>query len=160
MSDFIGIDASGIKELALKLDRLIDAVGDEGVNTANAYMLDAVKLYPPQKRVTLQEAYGGFISDKQRRYFFAALRDGRIQVPYNRTQTLRNNWRVVGTGKTSFIANDVSYAGLVMGDNEQARMHNLIGWQKLADFISARLPEIIRRFEAGKKKAISKLNLG
>lgn len=68
-----------------------------------------------------------FVSDKQRRFFFAALRQGSIQVPYRRTGTLGRKW----TSKVTFTDNDVMgfagntapYAPLVQGFGTQARIH-------------------------------------
>ena len=48
----------------------------------------AMQKYPPQI-VGLRH---GPMTPKQRRYFFWALRNGRIKVPYRRTKTLGRSW--------------------------------------------------------------------
>lgn len=158
MNDFIALELIGLKELQTKINRLPDAAADEGVEEASLYMVNVLRQYPPQKRVTIAQA-GGWKSDKQRRWFFAALRRGEIQVPYHRTQQLADGWKILGYGKSSFIANETSYAKYVMGDGDQSRMHELIGWQKLQAFLTARAQQIIRKFDAGVKNAIHRLGL-
>lgn len=158
MNDFIALELIGLKELQTKINRLPDAAADEGVEEASLYMVNVLHQYPPQKRVTIAQA-GGWKSDKQRRWFFAALRRGEIQVPYHRTQQLADGWKILGYGKSSFIANETSYAKYVMGDGDQSRMHELIGWQKLQSFLTTRAQQIIRKFDAGVKNAISRLGL-
>jgi hypothetical protein len=69
-----------------------------------------------------------FRSAKSRRFFFAALRDGRISVPYRRggpgSQGLGRRWLVTPDGLGATLANSASYAGLVQGERaEQARYH-------------------------------------
>jgi hypothetical protein len=115
--------------------------------------------YQPYKYVSLQQAYGGFKSDKQRRYFFAALKDGRIQVPYKRTQTLRRRWQIIGNGRNTIIANETPYAQYVMGDNTQSRMHNLIGWKTLATRLKEHREKLEKVMYAAVKKTIHKLGL-
>src|SRR3990167_3779113 len=44
--------------------------------------------YPPRP----VSFHARFVSDKQRRFFFWALREGKIQVPYRRTTTLGPGW--------------------------------------------------------------------
>ncbi len=68
-----------------------------------------------------------FVSDKQRRFFFAALREGTIQVPYRRTGTLGRKWtsKVTFTDDDvmGFVGNSTPYAPLVQGFDTQARIH-------------------------------------
>jgi len=161
MSNFIGIDIIGEKELVEKLAKLPPAAIDAGIEEANKYLVNVLRSYPPQKSVTRVEAYGiPFFSDKQRRFFFAALRDGRIQVPYHRTQALARGWKTIGAGRNQIIANEVPYAYLVMGTSgEQSRHAAKIGWQRVVSIIQARMTRILENFDAGVKKAIRKLGL-
>lgn len=68
-----------------------------------------------------------FVSDKQRRFFFAALRSGAIQVPYRRTGTLGRKWtsKVTFTDDDvmGFVGNNAPYAPYVQGFDTQARIH-------------------------------------
>jgi len=112
MSDFIGLDVQGIPELKAKLDKLPEEARNMGADESYKYLLDVLRQYPPEKRVTRVSVYGygaggkGFKSVAQRRYFFWALAHGVIDVPYNRTQKLRRGWKKHGEGYKAFLANE------------------------------------------------------
>jgi hypothetical protein len=164
VSDFIAIDITGEEEIAAKLRKLPGAAIDMGVDEASEYLKNSLRQYPPYAKVTRAAAYpevGGWFSDKQRRWFFANLRNGNLNVPYGRTQQLANAWKIIGKGKSSIIANEMPYAKYVMGDSrsEQSRMSKLIGWLGIDQVVKERLPRIIEKFDAGVKKAIRKLGL-
>jgi hypothetical protein len=75
-----------------------------------------------------------FVSDRQRRGFFARLHSGEIQVPYRRggrgSQTLGRRWTTTSTdgGMTGIVGNNASYARLVQDRDRQARYHKGTGW--------------------------------
>lgn len=152
------IEVQGLKELQAALKKLPPLAADMGTDKANEYMINVLRSYPPPRRVTYREAYGGWKSDKQRRYFFWALRNGMIRVPYLRTQTLSGGWAIAGSGARSFIYNETPYVGWVMGDG-QARMMQLIGWKKADDILEERKDRVTEKFNAGVKKAIKQLGL-
>lgn len=157
--DFIAIDIVGLKELQAKLKGLPEAAQDAIVDDVSKYYLNVLREYPPRKYVSRMEAYGQtFFSDKQRRYFFAALADGRIQTPYNRTQALSKGWKQIGRGKESILANEMPYADLVMGEG-QSRMSQKIGWKTLPDIIKERWAKAMEIADAAVKKAIKKMRL-
>lgn len=68
-----------------------------------------------------------FVSAKQRRWFFWALRSGAIQVPYRRTGTLGRRWRHLitpaGGGIRGTLTNRTPYAEFVQDEKKQARVH-------------------------------------
>jgi hypothetical protein len=78
---------------------------------------DRIAQYPPVRRRKVT-----FVSDKQRRAFFARLRSGEIEVPYRRgtspgSQTLGRRWHIRPSGQINHVlTNDASYAPLVHGD--------------------------------------------
>lgn len=81
-----------ISDAQAKLDRLGDPyeLSDRIANRiADDVALPNLAKYPGQRRMTQP-----FVSDKQRRYFFASLHDGTIKVPYPRTGALGDpgNW--------------------------------------------------------------------
>ncbi len=86
-----------------------------------------------------------FVSDKQRRGFFARLRAGQIQVPYQRggagSETLGQRWNVYPAGTTGArLENNASYADLVHGAQTQTAYHAGTGWKTdegVADEIEA-----------------------
>lgn len=83
---------------------------------AKQALIPALQVYPPQSRKPMI-----FVSERQRKAFFAKLRRGEITVPYRRTYRLREGWRPVGDGKR--VENLVPYARFVQGDPGQARYH-------------------------------------
>jgi hypothetical protein len=164
MSDFIGIDITGIDEIKAKLAAMPAAVADDGVEAANIYLRGVLQRYPPQKDVTRASAYpevGGWFSDRQRRWFFANLRAGNISVPYQRTNRLSNAWKLYGQGRTQIIANESPGAQYVQGawKGEQSRHENKVGWKGVNVVIEERMAQIVKAFEVGASKALKKLRL-
>ena len=160
MSDFVGIEIAGLDELIEKLGQLPDEVQDEAIEAVNQYMLNVLKAYPPYAHVTFKSAYGGWFSDKQRKYVMARIREGTIRPGQpSRTQQFAQGWDVLGYGRNSIIVNQTPYGPYLVGDTEQARMPQKIGWRKLSDTVKGRMTEIVRRADAGVKNAIKKLGL-
>ena len=158
MSELIGIDISGNKELAAKLDKLPAQAADFGVEYANEYILNMQRTYVPYKHVSVAQA-GGWKSDAQRRYVMAKIRSGEISVPYNRTQTLRKGWKLVGKGRGQIVANEVDYAKWVKDIRSQSQGHMLRGWEVIPNELRNKAEQIVRRFEAGVKAGMKKLGL-
>lgn len=157
---FIGIDVKGIEELKAKFAKL----GPEGqglvVDDVSLFLINLFKQYPPEKRVSRKAAYGvSFFSDKQRRFFFAALKSGEISVPYKRTQGFRKGWKQVGKGKDSLIVNETEYGKFLMGDGEQSRHALMIGWNSMQKTIDDHKEKMLEKAYAAIKKAIKKVGL-
>lgn len=160
MSDFLAIDVTGLKELDAKLAKLPDAVADDGVEAANAYLIKIMRAYQPYRKITRKSVYGSsFVSDKQRRWFFAALRSGELNVPYKRTQELSKNWKTAGDGRLQFVYNETPYAGLVMGEGTQNQLLKKMGWKTMEARLKERMGEVVKQFDIGVKKAIKRLGL-
>lgn len=104
--------------------------------------------------------YGaGWHSDKQRKYVMAMIREGKINPGFvHRTGALQEGWeyKVSGSGRYT-IKNEVPYAGYIMGDTSQTRMHNLIGWKKVKDVITANWHGAKRYAEAQIRKWIKEI---
>lgn len=109
--------------------------------------------YPEYKYVTRAAAYGNtFVSDKQRRYVMARIREGSITPgKANRTFAMQRGWRATGTPYKNKVSNIMPYTKWVMGDNEQARQPAMVGWRKVGDIVATNLKGAMRH-------AISKLN--
>lgn len=107
------------------------------VGAVAKFLHEQVREYPAQRYVSRQAAYGRtFFSDRQRRWFFAALRSGEIDVPYHRTSTLRDGWRIVERSRKEVgLVNDVRYAPFVMGKDTQSRHERAVGWLTVQDII-------------------------
>lgn len=162
--DFIGIDIEGLEEVQALLRKLPKEVQGQVTDDVAVYMVNALRAYPSQKRVTRAEAYPdapagpGWFSEKQRRWFFANL--GELQIPYRRTQEYARGWKAVGQGPQTLVVNEAPHAIYLQDDERQSRMAALGGWQKLSKFIQERSARISRIAEAAAQKAIKKLDRG
>jgi hypothetical protein len=157
MGDFIGIDVHGIPELQAKLAQLPAAVADDGVEAADKQIVNIMQAYGQYHYISRQKV--PFVSDKQRRYVMASIRQGTIKVPYERTQGLRNAWKTAGSGKTQIVVNESPYAGFVMGEGVQAHRFSLMGWETDLTRVRTHLSSIVQAFEVGARKAIKRLGL-
>jgi hypothetical protein len=110
--------------------------------------------YPMYKYISMEQAYGGFKTDKQRRYVMAAIRDGRIDpgAPH-RTGELQRGWTYTGKDTRYTIKNETSYAEHVMGQN-QANMMYKIGWRKALDVARSNMAGAARHARAKVKQWI------
>ena len=111
--------------------------------------------YPPQKRVTIAAA-GGWKSEKQRRWFFAALRSGSINVPYQRTSTLGRGWNVkeADSGLTAIVNNGVAYGGYVQGPTQQTAMMSAIGWKRTDEVAKQEFPHFVNTVRLAVRSAL------
>lgn len=158
-SEFIAIE--GAQQIAFDISRLPEEAQDEAANMVNKYLLNVFKLYPTYKYVPFQKAYGGWFSEKQRKYVMMQISKGVIKPGTSqRTQALAKGWKIIGEGRDSIIANEEKHAAYVMGDGEQARMPKMIGWKTMSKIIEDKQSKIDENATAGVKKAIKKLKLG
>jgi hypothetical protein len=156
-NDFIGVDVRGLDILAKLLRDLPDEVQDTVIDDVSEYLLNVLKINAQQNYVTRKAAYGvSFFTPKQRRWFFAALADGKINVPYHRTQALAAGWKQVGRGRNSILANEAKGADWVVGEN-QSRHERMVGWKTVTQTIIDRQEQIQRKADAAAQKAIKKL---
>jgi hypothetical protein len=143
-----------------KLAKMPTAVHEEVTRAGADETVKAMRVYPAEKSISRTQAYGTpFFTDKQRRYFFWALRKGIITVPYRRTNNLRDNWVIIGQGLNEMVVNETPYAGLVMGDNEQSRMSRQIGWKTLAQRLRENEQKLAKVLKSAADKALRKLGL-
>ena len=91
-------------------------------------LIEALVKYPRPKG-----APQPFVSPQQRRGFFAALRSGKITVPYQRTQTLTRGWRKQRTQKGLFVINNTPYASLVQGTKREQSAYHQSWWKSYND---------------------------
>ena len=163
MSDeLIGIDIEGLDLVMKALERVPLEVKNAAIDDVADYLLNVLRTYPAQKRVTRRQAYGQtFQSDKQRRFFFAALKSGEITVPHKRTQALRRNWKIIGKSEGAIIVNDTAYAKYVHGSEvgQQANMMRIIGWKTLPQIIRERAGRIQEKLQAAVKKGLKRAGL-
>ena len=148
------IRIEGIDELAKRIEKAEQLKGfKEGLRDGAKHIRRVVRLYP-RKSSRRQP----FRTAKSRRYFFWALRQGIIQVPYVRTLRLKNAWQIetVNNGLTQIVANvGVSYNALVQGAGAQANYHRFTGWKTEKQVAREETPEVIRLATAGLQKDLS-----
>lgn len=150
MADFISIDASELEDFGQQIGasaelirtvsaRFVTKVGDDTVAFA--------KQQPgPPRGFKMQ-----FKSEKQRRFFFSALRSGAIQVPYQRRGFLSRGYLVrLVLGSDTFSAqvyNDTPYRRWVQGySGEQARIHRG-RWSNQEQIEAAAAQAVVKRLE-------------
>lgn len=99
----------------------------------------------------------GYKSERQRGYVMAKIRSGEIDpgVPH-RTGLLQRGWERKGDGTKSRIVNEIPYAKYVMGDEDQVRMHKLIGWRVVSKIIADNLKGAIQAAERAVQKLAGK----
>lgn len=137
------------KALSKKLDSFerLDVLG-QTLGEVSEFMRDKLRKYPPYRHVSRKAAYGqSFSSDRQRRWFFAALAEGRIKPGQNnRTNTLAEGWRIVSNGpKQIDLVNEVPYAKFVQGTvTDQARQPRMVGWKSITTWLRTFQSEIGR----------------
>jgi hypothetical protein len=160
--DFIALDIKGVEELRGKLSQLGGLASDTVTDDVSAYMKNVMQSSQPSPNyITRTQAYGQpFQSDRQRRWFYAALADGTLNVPYSRTQEMRNSWQVIGAGgQNAMLVNDAPGAAYVMGDNTQANQPRLVGWKTVKQVVSDHMSGVMRVADAAVKRAIKILGL-
>lgn len=153
MPDFLNVTVTGMEDMGDRLTRFEEQVVSPALTRICDMLVDEYKKYPDEKRVTRKQAFGGngFFSDKQRRWFFANLRSGELELPYNRTRRFERSWNVSSVSNTEkTIKNAAPYSGFVMGGAEdktgQSRMQKLIGWKKVTEIMTEKLEEMRQIF--------------
>lgn len=149
MSSFLGISIDGIDGLSTWAERLPIEAADAGTESADAYLVEALREYPPYSYIPIS-AVGGFVSDRQRRYVMSQIRAGNIKPGQdNRTQRLAQGWQTIGAGRNQIVVNEVPYGVYEHDPALQTKMHMLQGWQTLPDFIRNKMDEIVAAFTEG-----------
>lgn len=127
MADFISIDASELQDFGKQIGAAADLVREVSGRMVADIARDTV-VFAQRQPAPPRGIKQPFKTDKQRRFFFSALRDGRITVPYQRTGNLYINWRYsLIPGSELFraeIYNNVPYRKWVQGyEREQSKFH-------------------------------------
>lgn len=156
----VSLEMEGMEEIMMKLNAVPDAVRNEINDDLSEYLVNTLRQYPSPKYVTRKRAYGKtFFSDKQRKWFFAALSSGEIDVPYKRTQHLANMWQAtVGNKGELLVVNDARYATYVMGEaGQQSRHEKLVGWKSVSKVVKDKSSALMKRVVRAANKALQKI---
>ena len=164
--DFIRIEGlESIDKLLLALKRFpqqvkrnLGAAGLEAVKRV-IFPVQGLKRYPPGGPGAPQP----FKSDKQRRYFFAALKRGEIEVPYRRGQSPNSEkygamWYSKSQGYATEVGNRSSYARYLGGTEQSAYMAKR-GWRKLFDIVEEKMDSIRAIYQSWINKTLKDLGL-
>lgn len=138
------ITVEGVDELVAKLNTLAKfnrvraVIAQQGVLMQRYLRKYPNKVYSPNPLIKT--------NDRVRRAFFAKMKSGEITVPYRRTRKLANSWAVSSSmdGFTSIVTNNMSYADLVQGWDEQVTRHKWSCWVTEKGALDVKRPEIIR----------------
>jgi hypothetical protein len=157
------IRIEGLESLMGKIDtlqklRMVAA----GIKAAALHIKGKMATYPPVKRLTRASVYGSaFQTDKQRRYFFYALKAGLIEVPYRRgtspgSRTLGRRWTIETShnGLTATVGNNTPYGTLVQAKDKQSLYHQAVGWQTDEDVIEKERGAVVQFVQTEVQRAI------
>lgn len=166
MSD--SIELVGEEQVIADLVRLGRADFVTTVLTAGAvYLQRKVATYPPRKRPTRARVYGKtFKSVRQRKFFFAALADGRIDVPYRRgmspgSQTLGKRWSVAPRGPLAVVlGNNATYARLVQSLQDQSLYMRAVGWVPVETTVAREEANVLKYMERELDRKVKSLEAG
>lgn len=141
------LEIEGLDALYAKLDRLAAMRRVSGALLAGGAMIkSAMQLYPAQVALTRKSVYGrSFVSDRQRRFFFYALKKGILHSPYRRTNVLGNKWTVEAQdgGLTVEVGNNTPYGPYVQSARLQTKYHKAAGWQTDAAVLERQAPAVV-----------------
>lgn len=135
-------DFQSWNRVANRLRRLASDYKDETDKTVGAWTKQQRATmkgwgYPAPKR-----GRQPFKTERQRRFFFWALANGVIQVPYPRTGRLANSWSARKTGASSWtLANSMPNAAWVIGRGRQSKYHEG-HWWTAEDIIEGNVKEL------------------
>jgi len=143
----------GMEELLRKVNLLeeLQPVTGAILSAGNDIILKRVAVYPADSRPSRYEVYGSpFKSEKQRRYFFWALGEKKIEVPYRRgespgSQVFAKRWTVMASnsGMTVTVGNNAKYGPLLMDEENQSRYAARVGWETVQDIAEEEMPVVI-----------------
>lgn len=147
MSD-VSVEILGLRELMQEVSELIAfKVVRDTMEVAVERVRTQIAVYPSPP----SGYHMVFKSDKQRRFFFAALRDGRITVPYRRTGTLGRRWTTSvsnsGMDIRGEVGNVTNYGPFVQSAESQAPIHQG-RWRTAERVVQEMEPQIQDLFEA------------
>ena len=143
----------GIEELKALFKRVPVEIRRIAVEVATEYIIGdsshGLKHMVKYRYVSRKDAYGhSFVSDKQRRYVMARIKDGSITPGReNRTWAMAAGWRYTkqGGGYGATIYNRAKGAEFVYGDETQARQIGMVGHHKISAVIKSNIAGAMRR---------------
>lgn len=165
MSD-VTIQVDGMDELLQAIESLEDLRPLRGAVQAMAlYMKGKVAIYPPYQHIPRKQVYGfSFFSAKQRKWFFAAVAEGRITVGKSSrggktSQGFGRRWTItpLNNGLTAVIGNNTGYGEFLMG-SKRTKRSAAGGWRTVAEVVEENLPGVRAYLRLAARKLLDNLN--
>jgi hypothetical protein len=157
---FITISAGDdIERIQKKLVGMPPVLQSVGVQASSNYLLNVLinKEIPLSKSVfegSRMQAYGvPFFTEKQRRYFFAAIADNLPYVRGGKHTGIETQWMIEGEGPKMELVNKAEGAFQIYSER-QARQLGLAGWKKVGQIIKEYTPQMVRSFQTAVNKWI------
>ncbi len=154
----ISAHVEGLEQLFRKLDHMAAVeVLKPPMEASLLLLVDFMEDYPTSGP---QRPYPKMLrTAKQRRYFFWALAQGIIKVPYVRSGKLGQSWTwdvtTSGDGVHGKVGTNLKYAPYVQSKQLQARIHQG-NWQTDAQAIEDKRDEIVQRFRDAIRQALAR----
>lgn len=151
----ISIEPRGLAELVAKFGRVTSLqVLRVPMTQGLALLHNDLATYP-----TASHNPQPFKSERSRRWFFAALRDGRLTVPYRRTGNLGRSWTSeISEGADSLlgvVGNVRSYAPWVQSADQRSSYFEGSGWVTDEQAFNRRKDQIVNMFTEAIDKALA-----
>ena len=124
----MNIEVEGAEQLIAKLTTVQQFNKVKAAISQESVMLTGKLKNYPRKQYTPNPLIKS--NPKVRRAFFAKMKAGEISVPYRRSGDLRKHWTATSSlgGWTATIGNNLGYAPLVQGWEDQVKRHQWSGW--------------------------------
>lgn len=145
------ISIVGADKVQAMLAKLPPELQNVAVEAGSNYLLNVLvnREVPPSRSVlegSRKAAYGqSFFTDRQRRYFFAVVRDSLPYMRRGRNGGVQGEWHIDGSGTQKRLYNPTEGAHWIYSE-DQARQLGVeyAGWKKVSQIISEYTPQIIR----------------
>ena len=153
MSD-ASIKIDGMEELLAKIKTLQELKPViAAMKAAAVYVKGKAAEYPERKTIARASVYGTpFKTIKQRRWFFWALKNDKIEVPYNRgsspgSEAFGRRWTVSAqnNGLTQVVGNNADYGPYLMDPQKQSAYSKAMGWQTTQVIVDETAP-VVKEF--------------
>ena len=147
-----------------KVIKQIDSLGKPDafrrpMSQSVVHLKDKIAKYPTSNQHRPQP----FKTDKSRRFFFWALREGKIEVPYRRgmspgSEKLGTSWttKVSADGRTGRVGNDTAYGRLVQDRASQTAYHKTTGWNTVQDIAKKEQNAVLKFFQLQYERLLKK----
>lgn len=157
----IEIDSRAVRNMIARAPDRINRALRAAMDDSTSLLKRDLSTYPARRSRKLNP--GHFVSDRQRKFVMAAIREGRIKIPYKRTRTLSRSWHVPPyrsvagtlTGEVVSSGNMAPYNRRVQDSVLQARMHEG-NWATIQAIQQRRAATIQRYFDRRLREEFSR----